>query len=308
MAQNIFQIPTAASTHLPKREIENSTNSDLIKLASLLKTNKDIPQLEVEKFDGDPSKYAKFMHTFEVTVNTADLGFKRKLLYLVQHCEHEAKRLIEFCLLLEPEDGYRRALQLLKDNNGRPNVIVRSYCNKIIKGPHIKPEDSKGLSNLAHLLEECSVTLKQLNCEGDLNNFSTIASVVKRLPFSMQTRWLRTASEVERQGIDPTFSKLVKFVRDEAEIANSAYANTVYHRSKASSSFFTTTNFNQHKVAACIVITRINLKAVLNLVNCLCLKREISCAKIACAIIVSNEVISLNSAEQTRLVMFLVVD
>ena len=38
------------------------------------------------KFDENSSKYAKFMSTFEQTVDAADLTASKKLLYLVQHC------------------------------------------------------------------------------------------------------------------------------------------------------------------------------------------------------------------------------
>ena len=81
------------------------------------------------------------------------------MLDLIQHCEREIKQLIEFCLLLEPRDGYLRALKLLQDNYGRPNVIVHSCCDQIAYGPPLETGDSKSLNNLAQFLEECSVTL-----------------------------------------------------------------------------------------------------------------------------------------------------
>ena len=66
-------------------------------------------------------------------------------------------------------------------------MIARSYCDKITKGLYIKIDDLKGLSDLAHLFEECAVTLRQPNYHAELDNYSTILSVVKRLPFQMQT-------------------------------------------------------------------------------------------------------------------------
>ena len=81
---------------IPIRErnnsIETPTDYQFRALASLMQSERDMPKLEVLKFDGDPSKYTKFIRTFEETVGAANLTFRKKLLYLVQHCEDDAKR------------------------------------------------------------------------------------------------------------------------------------------------------------------------------------------------------------------------
>ena len=175
------------------------------------------------------------MSTFEQTVDAANLTVSKKMLYLVQHCKGEAKQLIDYCCLLNPEEGYAKVLKLLKDNHGKASVIARSYCEKLTKGPLIKSDDPKGLTNLAQLIEESEVTLNCLNYQADLDNFNTIIAIVKRLPFALQTRWLRTAAEIEKRGADAKFRTLVKFIKDEAEIANSSFASAVYQRSKRKS-------------------------------------------------------------------------
>ena len=207
-------------------------NNQLLSLASALQLRRDFPQLEVIKFVGDPRKYAKFISTFEQTVGAANLSVNKKLLYLVQHCQGEAKQLLEYCCLPDPENGYTKALSLLKEKYGRPNVIARSYLEKVTQGPFIKSDNVKGLDELAQLLEESEVTLNCLNYQADLDNFNTMTAIVKRLPFALRTRWLRTAAEIEKKGTDAKFKNLVKFVKDESEIANSSFAAVVNQRSK----------------------------------------------------------------------------
>ena len=58
---------------------------------------------------------------------------------------------------------------------------------------------------MVRLLEKRFVTLMQLNSHADLNSFNTIVSVVKKLLFSLQSRWLRKASDAEKQGKNPNF-------------------------------------------------------------------------------------------------------
>ena len=237
-------------------------NNQLLSLASALQLPRDFPQLEVIKFNGDPRKYAKFIRTFDQTVGAVNLRANKKRLYLVQHCQGEAKQLIEYCCLLDPENGYTKALNFLKEKYGRPNVIARSYLEKLTQGPFIKSDNVKGLDELAQLLEESEVTLNCLNYQADLDNFNTMTAIVKRLPFALQTRWLRTAAEIEKKGTDAKFKNLVKFVKDESEIANSSFAAVVNQRSKkkGGSTFFTnsgkpkvtTSNQNREKAKMCI--------------------------------------------------------
>ena len=67
-----------------------------------------------------------------------------------------------------------------------------------------------------------------------------MSAIVKRLPFSLQSRWLRTAAEFKKRGIDAKFKILVKFVKNEAKIANSSFASVVNQRNKrkGGSTFF----------------------------------------------------------------------
>ena len=53
------------------------------------------------------------------------------------------------------------------------------------------------------MLEESDVMLSSLGYPADLDNFDTIVAIVKRLPYYLQTRWLRITAEIEKQGIDP---------------------------------------------------------------------------------------------------------
>ena len=93
---------------------------------------------------GEPSKYAKFISTFEQTVGAANLSVNKKILYLLQHCQGKAKQLIEHCCLLNPQEGYEKALQLLKEKYGRFNVIARSYCERLTQGPPKISDNCKG--------------------------------------------------------------------------------------------------------------------------------------------------------------------
>ena len=199
----------------------------------------DIPKIEILKFSGDPTKYTRFIKTFEANVEISVQDSNKRLLLLLQHCEGEAKRLIEFCLLLSPDEGYLKAKDILKDHFGRKNLIARSYMNKLHSDVSIKADDGKELINLAYDLEECEFTFRCLNLHSYVNNFDNIVKIVNRLPYSIRTRWVRAAAESEKRGCEPSFNDLVEFVKNEAEIAKSVYAKVVENKTKKVSKFQT---------------------------------------------------------------------
>ena len=96
------------------------------------------PALELLKFDGNPLTYLKFISAFESTIEAVEHDDKVKLLYLIQYCSGKAKSIIEYCLLLEPHQGFVKAKQILYETYGKRNVIARSYIANLLEGPSVK--------------------------------------------------------------------------------------------------------------------------------------------------------------------------
>ena len=98
--------------------------------ANTFDSEKYISKIEILKFSGVPTKYFQFIKTFEVNVERVIEDANHRLLLLIQHCEGEARKLIEFCLMLDPQKGYRQAKSILNDNFGRRNQIARAFIDK----------------------------------------------------------------------------------------------------------------------------------------------------------------------------------
>ena len=64
------------------------------------------PNLEMSKFNWNPMMYSRFMNTFEATIEAIMDDAKRRELYLIQCCKDKVKPLVEYCLLLEPTEGF----------------------------------------------------------------------------------------------------------------------------------------------------------------------------------------------------------
>ena len=81
---NLAQLREENTTRSSQAGFHSSVkNKQLLNMAAALHLSREIPQLEVVKFNGDPSTYAKFMHSFELIVNAANLNNCKKLMYLL---------------------------------------------------------------------------------------------------------------------------------------------------------------------------------------------------------------------------------
>ncbi|XP_053377394.1 uncharacterized protein LOC128546216 [Mercenaria mercenaria] len=99
-----------------KLEDLTSTNIDtaFYRLAFTLQEGFNVPKPELLTFNGRVTDYCKFIKNFETNVEEKISDSRLRLSYLIQYCVGEAKSCIEDCVLLDPDDGYRRARKNLQ--------------------------------------------------------------------------------------------------------------------------------------------------------------------------------------------------
>ena len=125
---------------------EDDQNLDVIKR---LATHFALPKSELMSFDIDPLKYFLFMRSFENSVEK-DTGDKsRRLQLLIQYCSGKAKKVIESCVLLEPDKGYEEAKKLLAERFGDKFKVTNSWIRKVSDGSVLKARDREALQDLA---------------------------------------------------------------------------------------------------------------------------------------------------------------
>ena len=190
------------------------------RIKNAYRTLSDLPKREFVRFNGDPMRYWLFMRSFQSNVmnviDDSDVG----LTYFIQYCEGEAREAIESCAILNPDDGFYEAMEILKKRFGRPYVIVRSHINNLTGGPVVRANDVNGLCRLSGQMKTCLDTLRQLSYEADLNASVTISAVLHRLPYSLQLEWCKKASGVLSEVKEPAFKDLYEFVCCCADLAS----------------------------------------------------------------------------------------
>ena len=179
---------------------------------------------------------ASFQSNVEEMLDEDD--YKMKLTLLLQHCTGKALELIEDCVMLPPSRGYSTALGKLEKWFGRNHHIARSYINSVTKGSALKLNDVDALVQLALDMGKCQTVLSELRFTSDLDSTGTLLSIVRRLPDSFQTQWVRRSSKILNNGREATFQDLTSFIEERAEEYSSLYGQSYAEDRNASKSKF----------------------------------------------------------------------
>ena len=145
----------------------------------------------------------------------------------VQPLKGKARESIEDCILLKPDVGYRRAVDILRDQFGQPHVICHSLLEKVLNRPQIRPNDGVALWALARVMRKCQITVEQMGYGANLDSTDTLLKIQHILPIYLQSGWATRAYDVIVSGVDPRFLHMVEFVEKAAKSANSMYGANI---------------------------------------------------------------------------------
>ena len=211
----------------------NTIESVFQQLATTLQEGFNLPKPELLTFSGNPIDYCKFIKNFETNVESKVSDNQMKLSYLIQYCKGEAKSSIEDCVLLDKQDGYKRARDILYSRYGRSHLIAISYVDKLVYGEPIKASDVDALSALALEMQKCEITLSQLGFVSDIDNSDSLRRIVMRLPTYLRVKWVDVAHSIMESGREARFSDLSKFIDQKVRVANSTYGLDLVRESKS---------------------------------------------------------------------------
>ena len=210
------------------QEILTQQQEALQLMAYTIRQGFEMPKRELLTFDGNPLNYWLFINNFEVNIAKRVPDAGTRLAYLIQHCTGKAREAIKNCAIISgPEQGYRKAQEILYHRFGQKHIIAHAHITKIVEGPQIKNADVTGLSDLSVQMQNCALTLVQMGYEADVNSSDNLVKLVKRLPVHLQSKWADRAGSLTLAGAEPTFMDLAGFVEEKALLANTMYGRIV---------------------------------------------------------------------------------
>ncbi|XP_046845141.1 uncharacterized protein LOC124438990 [Xenia sp. Carnegie-2017] len=186
-----------------------------------------MPQRKYMSFDGEPRNFPLFMKNFEVNVESKESNDADRLNYLIQYCKGTARQAIEHCIIMPPDQGYKRAKEILRKNFGRNHIVTQAFLEKVLNGPPIRVNEAEKLSQLARDMETCLLGSIQLGNRASINSMDTLGRVVSRLPMHLKSKWADKASHMYDNHITPDFSHLTEFIQSRAAVASTYFGQMI---------------------------------------------------------------------------------
>ncbi|XP_064631624.1 uncharacterized protein LOC135489923 [Lineus longissimus] len=173
------------------------------------------PVVEIDKFDGDPTRYTQFCRQFNARIVNNTDSYDECLSYLLQFTSGEAHQVAQGFAHLNAKVGFDAAIQEFQRRYGDPNFVAQSYIMKALDWPPIKPDDPKALDQFGIFLRECQYAIQEVNALGTLEYSENLRKLVAKLPFRLHDKWRNIAFNVRERGELVTFALLVDFVLKE---------------------------------------------------------------------------------------------
>ena len=176
---------------------ESNMDSNLIKSLISCSLKGLMPTQEIAKFDGDYTKYHRFIRSFDNIISVKLTTDEERLHYLDQYTIGRPNEIVSACLHLDASKGYSEARDLLQKRYGSPEQIATAYLDRVLNWKNISRDDIDAL-------EEYSVTLiscrNAVSCvpfgASELQNPKTMRIILAKLPFYLQEKFRRIVDNI----------------------------------------------------------------------------------------------------------------
>ena len=204
------------------RNSESQVQAKLIEVAKLLAETQNqsrLPLPEPGIFDGDLLQYPVWVKALETLIEGRAVRPSERLHFLGRYVKGEAKEVVDSFLLLDSEDAYDKAKEMLKKRFGDPFAVAATCRKKLESWPKIHPSDSIALRKYSDFLVQCQKLMEKIGSLRVLNDDHESRKLVSKLPKWASNRWSRLAFNwKEENKVFPPFAEFVKFVTKEADI------------------------------------------------------------------------------------------
>ena len=162
-------------------------------------------------------QYPIWIIEFETLIESGAIKPNKRPHFLGKYVTGNAKEVVDGFLLLDSEDAYQKAKEMLVKRFGDPYAVAAAHRQKIESQPKIPANDGSGLRRFSDFLVQCEKAMNKIGSLKVLNDAQENRKPVFKLPKWAINRWSRVVHESKT--IFPPFSEFVKFLSREADIA-----------------------------------------------------------------------------------------
>ena len=224
---NIPNNPTLspmAPPFVPK--LDATTGNGNINEVSKFLAKKDLLWSRLTKFDDRPEYFTGWKTSFKSIVYELQLTPLEEIELLSKWLGPESSRYAQSIrsASVNPEVAIARLWERLEDRYGRPEMIEAALKNKLAAFPKLG-NDNKRLYDLVDIVSEIEAAKEIPHLSALFAYFdssSGVNPIVSKLPYSIQEKWTRHASNFKESHFltFPPFHVFCKFLRDTARMKN----------------------------------------------------------------------------------------
>ena len=140
-------------------------------------------------FDGDLLQYPVWLKALETLIEGRTVTPSERLHFLGNYVKGEAKEVVDSFLLLDSEDAYDEAKEMLKKCFGDPFAVAATCRKKLELWPKIHPNDSIALRKYLDFLVQCQKLMEKIGSFHVVNDDHENRKLVSKLPKWASNRW-----------------------------------------------------------------------------------------------------------------------
>ena len=179
----------------------------------------NLPPLELQKFSGEPDEYDNFIATFNEVIGSVVTDPSARLVRLKSQVTGVALDSIKTCRMDDGEEGYTRAMKILRVRFGSPHLICNSVIERLKHGHDISTPAE--LRTFADDLANAEITLKNNNMYTEIDTQKNIIQICHRLESNIRYKWRSRVMKHKQSTNDYlNFTDFVCFVRQQADVVN----------------------------------------------------------------------------------------
>ena len=196
------------------------TNNQQFDLTHLI-NHMQAPTVEMDVFSGNCMDYPYFITMFSEVVERRIADPRGRLTRLLKYLKDEAKELVQSCVYLPTDEGYKKARELLDKNYGDRYRILSEYRKELRSWPTLKPHDGQAFRKFYSFLIKYKTTMRSVDNFDRYDSPELIQRLQLCLPNFLQERWNRTSHSIRKsQRREAGIDHFVSFMENEMLLVN----------------------------------------------------------------------------------------
>ena len=177
------------------------------------------PDADISPFYGNPLNFEFFMASFHEAVERKIRDPKGCLTRLLRYLKGEPHELVQGCIYMPSDQGFKYAKELLKKRYGDPYRVYSEYMKELKEWPKIKPNDAQAFRKFHSFLIKFKSTT-DCHKSSRSNSPEVLQTLSKKIPSYLQNRWGKIVLKVRKVGDEATLEHFIQLVEDEVTLVN----------------------------------------------------------------------------------------